>query len=190
MRCGDHVLRAFLLASLLWLNSPFPCQTADVHHDSASAEGENLEAKTLDDPKKAFDFVVSGMKQERSRLVSGVCRFEGRRLVEYANRSKRHANLDGPLKGFLAFDFNEEELRYEITGPDWVVDPASIQSVGQSGRVTASPVAGGVDEDVRRRRNARGLLALRQWFRRHSSIEGFHERHSHRLCRHSGHPPL
>lgn len=78
------------------------------------------------DPVELVSFVLSAISRERHKLVSGVClvtgSFDGKRP------SDPSTNLDGPIKGMIAFD--NDKIHYDYTRPGWVVDTSSIQKGG------------------------------------------------------------
>jgi hypothetical protein len=87
---------------------------------------------------KAFDFLLTGMKQERLKLISGMCRFKGESATHWPK--KPEDNLDGLLVAFMAFD--NGKARFDITKPGYVIDPDSIQFVGaKSGQAASRAIA-------------------------------------------------
>ncbi len=86
----------------------------------------------MSDPE-AFAFVVTGMKENARKFVSGVCRFEGTFVREHP--AKPEDCLNGPMRGLIAID--GEKVRYDIVRPDSVVDKSTIQVEKQTGKTTA-----------------------------------------------------
>jgi hypothetical protein len=114
---------------VLFGDGPSPSPTVEVSAESAEVKSSDAEA---------FEFVVSGMREERSKLVSGVCRMQGTFFFQHEEQPEK--NLKGPLEAFAAFD--KRKVRYDVTRPDFVVDPSTIQSSPESNRVTAERTRG------------------------------------------------
>ena len=86
----------------------------------------------------AFDFILAGMKKERYKLLSGVCRFTGALVAQIDARPEE--NLNGPVEGLLAVDAGK--TRYDMTRPGWVVDPKSVQLTKGTNKATATTMKG------------------------------------------------
>lgn len=126
MRTRGGCLRLSMMAAVFWMRL-FVGDERSVAADSTS-------------PEATFQFVVSGMRNERSRFVSGACRFNGNFKLTWPKEPAR--NLDGPMEGFLAFDGNR--VRFDYTRPGWVVDPTTVRVIksDDSSRPTADTVRG------------------------------------------------
>ena len=62
---------------------------------------------------KRYDFLLSGMDDQRQRLRTGVYRISGR----YYNNDPALGQLDGPVTIFSAFDYNTNKFRFDRTEP-------------------------------------------------------------------------
>ena len=96
-------------------------------------------ASTMDSSDAAaFDFILAGMKKERYKLLSGVCRFTGALVAQIDARPEE--NLNGPVEGLLAVDAGK--TRYDMTRAGWVVDPKSVQLTKGTNKATATTMKG------------------------------------------------
>src|SRR5260370_21121410 len=77
-----------------------------------------------DDAKEQLQFLLSGMRHERGKLQSGVCRMSGRIVLRSAKEPE--PVFDGPLTIFAAFAA-ERKIRFDRTQPGSVFDPTSTQ---------------------------------------------------------------
>ncbi len=103
---------------------------------------------------RAFEFVVTGMRQEHAKLASGLCRFSGRLVQDFPETPER--NLDGPIAGLLALDHGKR--RFDITRPDFIVDRRSVRAGAKTGAVVGQTIPG-----VSTRRFADDLVRTTFW---------------------------
>ncbi len=102
---------------------------------SASAPG-HLELKASD--PAAFEFLISGVKNERRKLLSGVARFRGTYVEKHKENSS--LELDGPTDGLVAIDGGK--VRFDMSGPGWAVDHKSVERIPNSAMVKGRTVRG------------------------------------------------
>jgi hypothetical protein len=81
-----------------------------------------------------FPFVLSGMRNERLKVRSGVCRMTGQYVVRVPTDPSR--GFEGPLTILEAFE-GEEKIRFDRRQPGWVMDPTTVKAhpSGEPGRV-------------------------------------------------------
>ena len=103
--------------------------------DVGKAPG-HLELKASD--PAAFEFLISGVKNEHRKLLSGVARFRG----TYVEKHKENSSLefDGPTDGLVAIDGGK--VRFDMSGPGWAVDHKSVERIPNSAMVKGRTVRG------------------------------------------------
>jgi hypothetical protein len=86
-------------------------------------------------PGADFQFVLSGMRKERLKVRSGLCRMTGQYAVR--NPADPKSDIEGPLTILDAFE--GEKVRFDRAQPGWVVDRETVRPdpSGQPGRATS-----------------------------------------------------
>lgn len=76
------------------------------------------------EPKEELQFILNSMRQERSKLQSGVCRMTGRLVGR--RESESEPVFDGPLAIFATFE-GQNKIRFDRTQPGWIVDNSEVK---------------------------------------------------------------
>lgn len=92
-------------------------------------------AAQLAQPGADYQFVLSGMRNERLKVRSGLCRITGQYAARKPDDPKR--DIEGPLTIFFAFD--GDKVRFDRAQPGWVVDRKTTRPHpnGEPGQATA-----------------------------------------------------
>src|SRR5437763_1914624 len=100
-------------------------------------------------PNADLQFVLNGIKSERSLLKSCICRMKGN--YSYKSRDETSAEvseISGDLSYFAAFD-EQGQVRFDSSYPGWVEDSSKIKSFSkESGEISFEAKKGAIADKI------------------------------------------